>query len=127
MSLSFPEQEVVMKAYLRQSAAALVLVASIGVANAQTTVTTRETIQLTPAHRTTIYQTVTRQRPAVVVEPGVEVRVGARLPRTVQVYEMPDTIVTEVPTIKRYRYVHVNNQVVLVDPDTSEVVEIIRQ
>ena len=40
---------------------------------------------------------------------------------------MPETVITEVPAVKRYRYMHVNNQVVLVDPDTSEVVEIIRQ
>ena len=114
-----------MTAILRQGAIVLTLLASGVAANAQTTVV-RETVQISPAHRTTIYQTVTRQRPAVVIDPSVEVRVGARVPRHVEFYEMPETIVTEVPAVKRYRYMHVNNQVVLVDPDTSEVVEIIR-
>lgn len=116
-----------MTVYLRQGLVAFAVFAGSGIANAQTTVTTTRTIELSPANRTTIYQTVTRQRPAVVVEPGIEMRVGTRIPQTVQVYDMPDTIVTEVPTVKRYRYMYVNNQVVLVDPDTSEVVEIIRQ
>jgi len=34
---------------------------------------------------------------------------------------------SEVPTLKRYRYVYVNNQLVLVDPETSQVVDIITE
>ena len=60
-----------MTAILRQGAIALTLLASgVAAANAQTTVV-RETVQISPAHRTTIYQTVTRQRPAVVIDPSV--------------------------------------------------------
>ena len=41
---------------------------------------------------------------------------------------MPTTvIVEEVPTLRRYRYMVVNDEVVLVDPATSEIVEIIRR
>lgn len=90
------------------------------------TVVTRERIELTPAQRTTIYRTVTRERVQTAPHP-VDVRVGARLPGSMQLQEMPSTVVQEVPAIRRYRYMVVNNEVVLVDPATSEVIEIIRQ
>jgi hypothetical protein len=113
-----------MRPYFVLGASGIALLASIAIADAQTVVT-RE-VELSPAQRTIIYERVTRQAPAVVMEPGVELRVGARIPRSVRVYEVPDTVVTEVPAIRRYRYMHVNDQLVLVDPETSEVVEIIR-
>jgi len=103
-------------------------------ASAQTTVierdgpvvVTRERLELTPAQRTTIYRTVTRER-VVSAPQEVDVRVGARLPRTVELREIPPTLIEEVPAVRRYRTMVVNNEVVLVDPITSEVVEIIRQ
>jgi hypothetical protein len=89
-------------------------------------VVTRERIELTPAQRTTIYRTVTRER-APAVPSGVDVRLGARVPQALELREIPSTVVEEVPTVRRYRYMIVNNEVVLVDPATSEVIEIIRQ
>lgn len=112
--------------------AAAILVATTA-ANAQTTiierdnppVVTRERIELTPAQRTTIYRTVTRERVRT-AEPGFAVRLGARVPQAVELSEIPAAVIEEVPTVRRYRYMVVNNEVVLVDPATSEVVEIIR-
>jgi uncharacterized protein DUF1236 len=89
-------------------------------------VMTRERVELTPEQRTTIYRTVTRERVRAVPE-TVDARLGARVPRSVELREMPTTVVTEVPDVRRYRYMVVNNEVLLVDPATSEVVEIIRQ
>jgi len=122
-----------MKSLFGCTAAAL-LVAGANVAVAQTTiierdspsVITRESVELTPVQRTTIYRTVTRER--VRTAPGgVDVRLGARVPQAVELREMPSAVVEEVPTVRRYRYMVVNSEVVLVDPLTSEVVEIIRQ
>ena len=113
--------------------AAAILVVT-GTASAQTTiikrdnpsVIARERVELTPAQRTTIYRSVTRERVQMVPQ-GVDVRLGARVPQTVELREMPSALVTDVPTVRRYRYMVINNEVVLVDPATSEVVEIIRQ
>ena len=103
-------------------------------ANAQTTVIerdnpsviTRERVELTPAQRTTIYRTVTRERVRT-APAAVDVRLGARVPQAVELSEIPSVVIEQVPTVRRYRYMVVNNEVVLVDPATSEVVEIIRQ
>ena len=113
-------------------AAAILLLTDM--AGAQTTiierdnpsVITRERVELTPAQRTTIYRTVTRER-VTTAPAAVDVRLGARVPQSVELREIPSTVVEEIPTVRRYRYMVVNNEVVLVDPATSEVIEIIRQ
>jgi Protein of unknown function (DUF1236) len=127
------KQEVTMKSYFGCATAILVL-ASATAASAQTTVIerdspaviTRERVELTPAQRTTIYRTVTRERVRA-AEPSFAVRLGARVPQAVELQEIPTAVVEEVPSVRRYRYMVVNNEVVLVDPTTSEVIEIIRQ
>lgn len=81
---------------------------------------------LTPAQRTTIYRTVTRER-VQAAPPSFAVTLGARVPQTVELREIPSAVVAEVPSVRPYRYMVVNNEVVLVDPATSEVIEIIRQ
>ena len=90
-----------------------------------TTRTERGPLVLTPDQRTTVYKRVVRER--VVTPRGeiVEYRVGTRVPREVELRTFDDDVYVEVPELRRYRYVYVNNQLVLVDPETSEVVEVI--
>jgi len=117
-----------------QGTIAAALLATTAAADAQTTVITREPVEtrtvvtteaplrLTPVQRQTIYRTVVRER-VVPAAPTVEYRVGTRVPANAQLYSVPEAIAVEVPAIKRYKYMMVNNRVVLVDPATSEVVE----
>jgi hypothetical protein len=71
---------------------------------------------------------VTRER-RVVPTPGpvVNYEVGAPIPREVAVYDFPEDAYIEVPELRRYRYVYVNNRLVLVDPATSRVVDVISE
>jgi Protein of unknown function (DUF1236) len=112
---------------------AAVLITGAMAANAQTTVITREPVetrtivteqplQLTPVQRRTIYRTIVQER-VVPAQPTVEYRVGMRVPPTAQIYTVPEAVAVEVPAIKTYKYMMVNNRVVLIDPATSEVVE----
>lgn len=91
-----------------------------------TTRTERGPLVLSPDQRTTVYKRVIR-RERVVTPRGeiVEYRVGTRVPREVELQTFDDDVYVEVPELRRYRYVYVNNQLVLVDPETSEVVEVI--
>ena len=118
--------------YFRHAAIAAALLAGAGSASAQTTVITREPVEtrtvvttepleLTPVQRQTIYRTIVRE-PVEVAPPTVAYRVGRRVPAGVQLYSVPREVAVEVPAIRSYRYVRVNNRVVLVDPATSEVV-----
>jgi hypothetical protein len=91
-----------------------------------TTRTERGPVVLTPDQRTTVYKRVVRERQ--VAPRGatvVEYQVGTRVPREVELRTFDDDVYVDAPSLRRYRYVHVNKQLVLVDPETSEVVEII--
>lgn len=118
--------------YFRHAAIAAALLACVGSASAQTTVITREPVEtrtvvttepleLTPVQRQTVYRTIVRE-PVEVAPPAIEYRVGTRIPAGVRLYTVPREVAVEVPAIRSYRYMRVNNRVVLVDPATSEVV-----
>lgn len=70
-----------------------------------------------PEQETVIKEYVKKQPLASVKVPGVELNVGSTLPDTVQLHEVPNV---------RYRYVVVDNQTVLVDPDTRKIVKVIQ-
>ena len=119
--------------YFRHAAIVAAVVAGATTASAQTTIITREPVEsrtvvttepleLTPVQRRTIYRKIVRERVAP-AEPTVEYRVGARLPDSVRLYSVPQEVAVEVPAIRSYKYMVVNNRVVLVDPATSQVVE----
>ena len=119
--------------YFRHAAIVAAALAGATTASAQTTIITREPaesrtvvttepLELTPVQRRTIYRTIVRERVAP-AEPTIEYRGGARLPDSVRLYSVPQEVAVEVPAIRSYKYMVVNNRVVLVDPATSQVVE----
>jgi hypothetical protein len=123
-----------MRPKLYEIAGILLLAAGSTAAQAQTTIITREPAEtrtvitresgplvLSPTQQTTIYRTVTRER-VVPAPPTVEYRVGMRVPESVTLYGVPESVVTEVPAVRSYKYMTVNNRVWLVDPATSQIV-----
>jgi Protein of unknown function (DUF1236) len=110
----------------------LALLGTVTVAQAQSTTTTTTTIEktgptkLTPQQRTVIYRTVTRER-RVVPPPNVQVSVGAAVPPTIVLAPLPESVYVDVPAARALKYFYINEQLVLVDPATSQVVEIIDQ
>ena len=116
----------------RHGAIAAVLLVGAAGASAQTTVITREPVesrtvvtteplQLTPVQRQTVYRTIVRERVSP-ARPTVEYRVGTRVPEGVQLYSVPQEVAVEVPAIRSYKYMVVNDRIVLIDPATSEVI-----
>jgi hypothetical protein len=111
---------------LRISTAAAVLLIAVPALAQNTVIVQRPaTIELSPDQRTVIQRHLVRER-TVHVPPRVELGVGAPVPAGIEVYSFPEEVYVEVPVLKRYRYVHVNNEILLVDPETSEIVEILR-
>ena len=114
--------------HCRHAVMILALGAGVTTANAQQVTITREPknraviqqIELTPAQRTTIYRTIVRDRDAPPA--GLDVRVGGLVPEGVQLQAVPEAIALEVPAVRSYRYMVINNRVLLVDPATSTVV-----
>jgi hypothetical protein len=124
----FELQEGRMKHALIASVAALGLLAAAP-AVAQTSVTTTTTaptatgsITIAPEKRTVIKQRFTGAPVKTIKE---KVTVGAMVPADVELMAVPDTVVTEIPTVKSYRYFRYDDDVVLVDPSSRRVVQII--
>jgi hypothetical protein len=82
-------------------------------------------IEFTPEQERTIYSTVIAAPVRTAPPADIRVAVGAELPGTVELYDVPAAI--EYPAARRLRYTVVDRQVVLVDPGTRKVIRVIRQ
>jgi hypothetical protein len=45
----------------------------------------------------------------------------------VELSDFPEDAYIDMPPLRRYRYVYVNHRVVLVDPETSRVIDVIAE
>jgi Protein of unknown function (DUF1236) len=117
-----------MRHTLIATTAALGLLAAVS-ASAQTSTTVTTTapsatgaLTIAPEQRTVIRQRLTTAKPVQIKE---RVTVGMTVPTEVELVEVPETIVTEVPSVRSYRYFRWNDDVVLVDPSSRRVVQIL--
>jgi hypothetical protein len=104
-----------MKRSLFAGIAAVALLAG-GPALAQSTV-----VEISPQQRTTIKEYVVKEKvkPVTIKE---RVSVGATLPADVELATVPDAWG---PSFTKYRYVYSNNNVVLVEPSSRKVIQVI--
>ena len=80
--------------------------------------------ELMPEQRTYLRGYVMREAaPPVAVQERM-VR-GYQVPASVQIRAFPETIYSEAPYARRYGYVRTQDNVVLIDPSSREVVEVI--
>lgn len=56
---------------------------------------------------------------------NITVNVGVAVPRSVELYAIPQDVVVIAPAYRRYRYFVVDNRICIVDPATYEIVDII--
>jgi len=123
-----------MNAYLRNGAILLALLGSVGLAAAQQPTSpqrpgamSQQQVQLTPQQRQQVYQMVMKEKSAAPAPSGISLRIGAKVPATVQLSELPDSVAAQMPNLRQYKYIVAQNQVALVDPATNEIVEILRR
>jgi len=103
----------------------LALCLAAGAASAQTTITTgaapSATVVIEPQYREHIHRYIV-EHPVRPIETRERIVVGATVPEDVELQAVP----TEWgPTVTRYRYVYANDHVVLVEPSTRRVVQIV--
>lgn len=112
-------------------AAAFVLAAAPAFAQTtSTTTTTTETtttgsLTFSPAQETTFRQYVVREK-VKPVEIQERVTVGSTLPSSVELQTIPQQIVTDMPTVRSYRYVTTDAGIAIVDPSSRKVVRVIQ-
>lgn len=80
-------------------------------------------LQVTRRQRARVRDILVRRH----VEPAqvdFPVRVGARVPEYVTSYDLPDEIYDYAPGYEGYRYFFANDEIVIVDPETMEIVAV---
>jgi Protein of unknown function (DUF1236) len=107
-------------------AAGVALALLAGPVAAQTAVTTTTdttgSITIAPEKRTVIKQRLGSTKPVTLKE---KVSVGMTVPSDVELVTVPEAIYSDVPAIRNYRYFVYNDDVVLVDPSSRRVVQVI--
>jgi len=82
-------------------------------------------LELTQGQKDTIYLSITNQNLRNETPADFQPIVGAVVPTTVELEAMPKTIVELAPRTEAFRIARIVNQVVIIDPQTRRVVEVI--
>jgi hypothetical protein len=83
-------------------------------------------VQLTQDQRTKIKDVVVRDRNVARADNvNFNIRVGVAVPKTVHVAVLPPEVVTIVPEYRGFSYVLVGDQLLIIDPNTLEIVAIL--
>jgi hypothetical protein len=118
-----------MKLSLTAGALVVMLAAGVAAAAAQTGGITEPstTLHLTPQQRTEIYQAVAKNKLRTPPPANTPVTVGAQIPPVTELYALPESVTADVPSAKFYRYTVADNRVLIVDPTTLKVIDVINQ
>jgi hypothetical protein len=81
--------------------------------------------KLSTEQRTKITSVIKQQNVAPVTNVNFSISVGTRVPRDVRFHTLPADVVTIYPQWRGYRYILVREEIVIVDPNTFEIVAII--
>jgi hypothetical protein len=114
-----PDEETPMRRALFSVAAASMLLAGVGLANAQSTTTTTTTTW-TNSDGSVMRNESTTNHYQSYSAPNWQASLGAELPPDATLYPLPPTI--NVPTPEQYSYSIINNEPVVVERTTRRVV-----
>ncbi|WP_284317345.1 DUF1236 domain-containing protein, partial [Methylobacterium gnaphalii] len=80
---------------------------------------------LSTTQRTEFRSTITKSGVRPLTNVNFSVRVGTAVPRSVHLNPLPASIISLVPAYRGYEYVLVGDDIVIIDPDTFEIVDVI--
>ena len=81
--------------------------------------------RLSDEQRERIHTVIGSHREARVDHVDFSVSVGTRVPRTVHVVALPEEVIRIVPQYRGFRYIVVRNEILIIDPDTFEIVAVL--
>ncbi len=81
--------------------------------------------KLSTEQRTKVTSVFREHRVAPATNVNFSIAVGTRVPRTVSFHALPREVVTIYPQWRGYEYFLVNNQIIVVNPRTLEIVDVI--
>jgi hypothetical protein len=111
-----------MKQFIRTGAITLAIFGSVGFAAAQSASGSGHP-ELTPAQQRTVSQGLTSSpsQPA----PSAQPQVGDKIPDSMSAQNLPSNVTDQVPEAKNLLFVKLPDRVMLIDPDTQLVTEIV--
>ncbi len=89
------------------------------------TTTTRASSNVPPQVQSRFTEVIERQRVRPVNDVNISVSVGAPLPRSVRVYDVPRDVVEIYPEFRGKRYTVVRDEIVVIEPRTNKVVAVL--
>jgi hypothetical protein len=96
-----------------------------GTSGSQTNVNASANLQ--PQQQSKIVETLRSHRSEAVTNVNFTVNVGATVPESVRYHPLPEDIVSIVPQYRGYHYVMVRDEVVIIEPRTRRIVNVIHQ
>lgn len=81
--------------------------------------------KLTSEQKTKVQSSFRGHKDKSVRNLDIDINVGVAIPRSVTLYAVPEDVVVIVPGYSRYKYFVYEETVVIVDPDTYEIVDVI--
>ena len=91
----------------------------------QTTGQVGASAKLSGEQRTKIVSTIREQHVQPLTSVNFEIRAGVRVPRDVRFYPLPQEVVTIYPQWRGYEFVLVNDKILVINPRTLEIVDIL--
>jgi hypothetical protein len=88
---------------------------------------TARSLELTPAERLAIYQSITQTHKNNAAPIDFRATVGAHVPDSVELKPLSDTLAKLVPQARAFSIGMVEREVILVDPGTRQVVAVVTQ
>jgi Protein of unknown function (DUF1236) len=82
-------------------------------------------LQLTSAQKIAIANAIRRDGGKPAARVNFPTTIGAQVPPSIELYVLPDAALADVPDAKIVKYTTLQNQIVLVDPTTMRVVDVI--
>lgn len=81
--------------------------------------------QISDQQRERVTTVFREQKPQRASNVNVDIRIGNRLPRNVELRPLPRNVVEIVPEYRSYRYIYVGSNIAIVDPSSYEIVYVI--
>jgi Protein of unknown function (DUF1236) len=81
--------------------------------------------KLSGEQRTKITSVIRNQHVAPVTNVNFSISIGARVPRDVSFHPLPPEVITYYPEWRGYEFILVNNQILVIDPQTFEIVAVL--
>jgi len=113
-----------MRTLLCASTFALAVLGSVSLAGAQNAPgDMQEKLKLSQSKERQVTQGLSREQPQSAA--GYQGQVGSKPPESLSAKPMPDDVADQVPETKRYLFIKLPDRIVLIDPDTNMVAEIV--